>query len=622
MALNKEKFFLTPVKRSHLVLTNGVGSLIRTRSKVTALICDLHQWEQMIPTGKANGVERDAVRSAVIAENKIRDAVLESAAGIDFLVAPPSFPDDGSTKRDWALPLTRFPLAQVCTNGRCNRLSFAQPSDSFVFVGKNGCMECGAKSVDENKKSSKGRMKRQVTVMLVCPSGHIDEIDFVAHAHGVHKGGTVCGSPDVRVTFGFGSKRPNAKCVACGESSGSEKIEMPCSGRRPWVVGVPVQNQECSEVMRVVERTSVQLYFSSTKSAIFLPEDGIDERLIKWMVAKVAIEHIDRSLDDSRAHQTELNKARQNGFSLLTIEEFNHHLDRAFPIKGDASHTEWNPITTKASEFERFTNPAQPSFTSDLLEFHHVTDTGGSPLLGSGSLIDQVVAVEKLAETRMLDGFSRWRPKNPDVMDGLLQMWGVLPSKDSDWWLPGYRVTGEGILFVFSHAKIMAWAEKNSLLTHDIPVFRTPSMKPEELSLAGRLAHTFGHTIMKPLSDRCGYPLPGLRDRVYDLVDGSVAVLVYTADGDSLGTLGGLVEHAEGTRIAELVDDALELSRWCTQDPVCNSAMSQEELRTPGACHHCVLVPETSCEAFNESVDRALLHGSADRKIVGYFALS
>jgi hypothetical protein len=97
-------------------------------------------------------------------------------------------------------------------------------------------------------------------------------------------------------------------------------------------------------------------------------------------------------------------------------------------------------------------------------------------------------------------------------------------------------------------------------------------------------------------------------------------VLVYTADGDSLGTLGGLVEHAEGTRIAELVDDALELSRWCTQDPVCNSAMSQEELRTPGACHHCVLVPETSCEAFNESVDRALLHGSADRKIVGYFA--
>lgn len=619
MAVNKEKFFLTPVKRSHLVLTNGVGSLIRTRSKVTALICDLHQWEKMIPTGKAEGVDRDAMRKAVIDDNKIRDGVLESAAGIDFLVAPPSFPDDGSSKQDWTLPLTRFPLAQVCTNGRCNRLSFAQPSDSFVYAGKNGCMKCGAKSVDENKKSTKGRMKRQVTVMLVCPSGHIDEIDFVAHAHRVYKGGTVCATPDVRVTFGFGSKRPNAKCAACGESSGSEKIELPCSGRRPWVVGVPSQNQECSEVMRVVERTSVQLYFSSTKSAIFLPEEGIDERLIRWMIAKVANDHIDRSLKDLRAHQIELVKAHQNGFPKLTLEEFIRHFDRAFPIRDKDSQPEWNPITTKASEFDRFTNPTQPIFTSDLLEFHHVADMGGSPLLGAGALIDRVVAVEKLAETRMLDGFSRWRPKNPGAIEGLQQMWGVLPSKSSDWWLPGYRVTGEGILFVFAQEAIKKWAEKNSSLAQEFPMLRTPSMKPEELSLAGRLAHTFGHAVMKPLSDRCGYPLPGLRDRVYDLVDGSIAVLIYTADGDSLGTLGGLVEHAEGARIAELVDDALELSRWCTQDPVCNSATSQEELRTPGACHHCVLVPETSCEAFNRSIDRALLHGSRDRNVVGYF---
>jgi hypothetical protein len=56
------------------------------------------------------------------------------------------------------------------------------------------------------------------------------------------------------------------------------------------------------------------------------------------------------------------------------------------------------------------------------------------------------------------------------------------------------------------------------------------------------------------------------------------------------------------------------------QDLVCNSAMSQEELRTPGSCHHGYLVPETSCEAINESIYRALLHGSLDRKIVGFFA--
>ena len=62
MAKKSDKFFLTPVKRSHLVLSNGVGSLVRARSKVTALICDLHEWTQTIPTGNAQGVEKDDVR--------------------------------------------------------------------------------------------------------------------------------------------------------------------------------------------------------------------------------------------------------------------------------------------------------------------------------------------------------------------------------------------------------------------------------------------------------------------------------------------------------------------------------------------------------------------------------
>jgi hypothetical protein len=619
MALNKEKFFLTPIKRSHLVLVNGVGSLVRTRSKITALICDLHQWEKMIPTGKIKGVDRDAERAKTIAEFKIRDGVLEAAAGIDFLVSPPPFPDDGSSKRDWCLPLVRFPLAQVCTNGRCNRLSFAQPSDSHIHAGDKGCKLCNSKTVNGDSSTKKGRMKRQVTVMLVCPSGHIDEIDFVDLAHGVQKGGSVCENPDIRVTFGFGPKRPIAKCDHCGSSSNADKIEVPCTGRRPWVVGVASQHQSCPEKMRVVERTSVQLYYSSTKSAIFLPEDGIDERLLQWISAQVAIEHIDRSVNDSPAHQVEIRKAQNSGFPNLTLEVFLNHLNRAFPIKGDQSEPQWNPVTTKASEFDRLTDPLKPSYKSALLEFHHVDDVGMSPLLGGGRLIDQIVSVEKLAETRMLDGFSRWRPKNPSVVDGLQQMWGTLPAKGSDWWLPGYRVTGEGILFVFSKSQVLKWAESNPGLTTATPIFRTVSMAPDSLSLAGQLAHTFGHAVMKPLSDRCGYPLAGIRDRVYDLVDGQAAVLVYTADGDSLGTMGGLVEHAEGHRVIDLVADALEQSRWCTQDPVCNSSISHDELRIPGACHHCVLVPETSCEYFNQSVDRALLHGSTDRNIIGYF---
>ena len=158
------------------------------------------------------------------------------------------------------------------------------------------------------------------------------------------------------------------------------------------------------------------------------------------------------------------------------------------------------------------------------------------------------------------------------------------------------------------------------MLLQGTELFRTVSMSENKLSLSGRVAHSFSHAIMKSLADRCGYPLPGLRDRIYDLVEGKVGVLVYTADGDSLGTLGGVVEHAEGVLLESLISDALSESLWCAQDPVCNSSTSHDELRSPGSCHHCILVPETSCEYFNSEIDRGLIHGSADRKITGLFS--
>jgi hypothetical protein len=178
--------------------------------------------------------------------------------------------------------------------------------------------------------------------------------------------------------------------------------------------------------------------------------------------------------------------------------------------------------------------------------------------------------------------------------------------------LPGFRVTGEGILFILSPTALDRWGA-----IVGSPVRRSLNSEPEILSPAGVAAHTLAHAIMRVLSDRSGYPLPGIRDRIYDLSDGRVAFLVYTADGDSLGTLGGLVEHAEGAKLASLVDDAIASLQWCAQDPVCNSAKADGELREEGACHHCVLVPETSCERFNNDLDRSSIIGSPDRSRIG-----
>jgi hypothetical protein len=46
-------------------------------------------------------------------------------------------------------------------------------------------------------------------------------------------------------------------------------------------------------------------------------------------------------------------------------------------------------------------------------------------------------------------------------------------------------------------------------------------------------------------------------------------ILIYTASGDSEGTLGGLVAQAAPNRFERLVDDALRRASWCSNDPVC-----------------------------------------------------
>ena len=66
-----------------------------------------------------------------------------------------------------------------------------------------------------------------------------------------------------------------------------------------------------------------------------------------------------------------------------------------------------------------------------------------------------------------------------------------------------------------------------------------------------------------------------------------------------------------GRRIADSIHAALELGRLCSNDPVCSQHVpeSTHESRylQGAACHGCVLIAETSCEAQNELLDRALV---------------
>jgi hypothetical protein len=124
----------------------------------------------------------------------------------------------------------------------------------------------------------------------------------------------------------------------------------------------------------------------------------------------------------------------------------------------------------------------------------------------------------------------------------------------------------------------------------------------------------------------CGYPASSIRERIYigPTSEGeapAVGILIYTASAGNQGTLGGLVEVSH--RFLQVLESALERQRLCSGDPVCadHDPITAADDRTlhGAACHGCLVIAETSCEARNLFLDRALLVDTVGPSGVGFF---
>mgnify|MGYP003382449437 CR=1 FL=1 len=126
------------------------------------------------------------------------------------------------------------------------------------------------------------------------------------------------------------------------------------------------------------------------------------------------------------------------------------------------------------------------------------------------------------------------------------------------------------------------------------------------------LLHTLAHLLINRLVFECGYGSASLRERLYVSTGESpmAGLLIYTAAGDSEGTMGGLVRLAEPETLGRIIENAIEEAQWCSADPVCAEAVYSggqgPDSLNLAACHSCALLPETSCEVFNKYLDRCL----------------
>jgi len=125
------------------------------------------------------------------------------------------------------------------------------------------------------------------------------------------------------------------------------------------------------------------------------------------------------------------------------------------------------------------------------------------------------------------------------------------------------------------------------------------------------LLHSLSHMIMRRFGLDCGYGPASLRERIYCAVGAQpmAGILIYTASPDSQGSLGGLVEMTRKDMFAQLFKAALEDAHICANDPFCadrEPSGSGTQLNGAG-CHACLLESETSCEAGNNYLDRAVV---------------
>lgn len=581
--------FVTPVRRAHLISPFGPGSIVLTRNRVSALVCGPATWLRSLP-------ERPPGSVPVLDELTITDRHLLAATGVErFLI--PGAASEKPSRDDWLVPAVRFPLSESCSNPVCQRLIKRDPADA-----KDGrCSACASPK-------SRGRWPTfQSALVLACPAGHLDDVDWAAWLHS--QAGSACTQHDIRYQVTAAANRPRLKCKGCDRSVQFDPdVDFPCTGARPWLPHTSAES--CTGRAKPIERTSTTAYYASVLSSLTIPVAGANNSTLLHALTDNATLRVMRRLPRSSDVVSEMAAVAMNLGIRTDDAEVTRHLDalNRDNVVGPRRADELTALLS--ADHRRRTTGAVPDL---IVEPQDVEKYRGSPL---GEMLSAVSLVPRLRETRVLTGFGRIAPSSVNPETGYAQLWGkprpAAFSKDStDNWLPGYQVFGEGILCLLDPVAVDEWASRAAADERLVNTAHPPRMQDEtSRPLPWLLAHTVAHLVMRAAAPHAGYPLPALRERIFT-VDNRTAFLIYTAAGDVHGTLGGLVELGEPERLGPILEAAVEAASWCATDPVCIEDAQGPRGRgsTPGACHHCLMVPETSCEAFNHGLDRAAVIG-------------
>ncbi len=313
----------------------------------------------------------------------------------------------------------------------------------------------------------------------------------------------------------------------------------------------------------------------------------------------------------------------------LLVEPVNEWLRRREGLEAEGAPERTEDVSDKtyrAEEYRAFSRDGQDGLPKVNLLVRSKPIERYSKLVTRN--FSRVALLDKLRETRAFVGFSRiYASSNTPPA----QRWKLI-SRSQRNWLPAVVVRGEGIFLMFNQDRLAQWTRefgevhKDRLRQVNLNLqaqARRRQVHADDASPAIVLLHTFAHVLISQLVFDCGYGSSSLRERIYfsETHPQMTGVLIYTAAGDSEGTMGGLVRMGEPGQLDRTIARALDRARWCSSDPVCiESAGQGPDNCNLAACHSCALLPETSCEMQNRLLDRGMLIGVLDRPEIGFFS--
>ncbi len=480
-------------------------------------------------------------------------------------------------------------------------------------------------------------------IVTVCQNGHLNDFPWVEWVHAKSKK-PICGNPQLEFKTGAsgteGLEGLSIRC-SCGAfttlrgafdkdcfeelEKKTEGINFRCKGNHPF----RHTKEICGCFPKTVQRGASSVYFPVVHSSLVIPPyaDKLNSKIeqshaFEDCITVIADEEPEDRLDTIRKRLPRWADkiAKEIGASKTDVEKI---LVRKW-IETENSVTDITSVQYRIEEYSALTGEIGAATDSMLGDFSReemdITEYA-IPHIKAISLIDKVRVVNALI------GFSRIEPAMNSSDNGFVDV-----KEPGTNWYPAYEVRGEGIFIEFDQDEIEDWIDNNPLVRERAELINSNyassfigANHPRTITPKFVMLHTLSHLLITQLSFECGYSIASLSERLYcsEESDGEkmAGIFIYTASGDSEGTLGGLVRQGRSDAFPRILKKAIASAKTCSNDPVCIMSRGQgRDSLNLAACHACGLLPETCCEERNAFLDRGMIIGTYENPEIGFWS--